>query len=149
MNSEMIVNMHDDHVFKKCWSNENGHECIVTLKKPTTDFISNESRTSVVNRNLAKFRCNGLLVVTIFDLVFQQTVTSITHKTDILFGRPVFTDYEVGKLVKPDLFNPNLDTICTNGIHYFLSLETAMSYDLEGGVCCIDGIEFDHNGEEQ
>jgi hypothetical protein len=103
-----------------------------------------------VNKQKAKFRCNGLLVVTIFDLVFQQTVTSITHKTDIfLYGRPAFTDYEVGKLVKPDLFNPNLETICTNGIHYFLSLETAMSYDLEKGVCCINGILFDHNGKEE
>jgi hypothetical protein len=89
-----------------------------------------------------------LLVVTIFDLVFQQAVTSITHKTDILCGR-AFTNYEVGKLVKPDLFNPNLETICTNGIHYFLSLETAMSYDLEKGVCCINGILFDHNGKEE
>jgi hypothetical protein len=145
---EVFKNADENHVFKKCNSIETGHECIVMLKKPTTGFICNESRESVVNKQRAKFRCNGLFVVTIFDLVLQQTVNSIIHKTDILFVRSTFTDYEVGKLVKPDLFNPNLDTICTNGIHYFLTLETAMSYDLEEGVCCIDGVVFDYDGKE-
>jgi hypothetical protein len=55
------------------------------------------------------------------------------------------TFYEVGKLVKPDYFNPNLDEICTNGIHYFLTLKAATNY--ENGICIIEGIKYDDDGQ--
>jgi hypothetical protein len=135
-----------NQVFKKCKSEETGHDYIVMLEKPVIDFICNESRKSVINKNTAKFRCNGLIVVTIFDLVSQVTVNSITHKTDLIFQR--VTHYEVGKVVKPDWFDFELDQICTHGIHYFLTLKAAFGYDIEHGGCVINGLLFDNNGKQ-
>jgi hypothetical protein len=57
--------------------------------------------------------------------------------------------YEVGILTKPDKYEEDISKICASGIHYFLSLESALSYN-DG---CIqhfrkDGAidEYDDNG---
>jgi hypothetical protein len=76
------------HVFKKCESAETGHECLVTLKKPEINenfpiFLCNEFRLAVKNKDFAKFRCNGLFVVKIFDLVSKVNLNAIVHKTSI------------------------------------------------------------------
>jgi hypothetical protein len=146
---EVFKNCNANHVFKKCKSEETGHDCIVMLEKPADYFLCNESRKSVINKNMAKFRCNGLVVVTIFDLVSRVTVNSIMHKTEILFLRTTFTHYEIGKFVKPDLFDIDLDKICTHGIHYFLTLDAALTYDIEAGVCYMDGRVFDYDGKKE
>jgi hypothetical protein len=118
----------------------------ILLEKPLSDFICNESRYSVKNKNMAKFRCNGLNVMIIYDLVLQKTVNSIDHETNYWC---VSTNYKVGELVKPDQFDHDLDEICTSGIHYFLTLKAAMSYDIKNGCCIIDGTRFGANGNEK
>jgi hypothetical protein len=133
----------ENHVFKKCKSLQSGHDCIVMLEKPSNDFSCNESRT-VFNKNIAKFRCNGLLVKIIFDLVLNIKLSCIVHKT--VFCYTHHTHYEVGRIVKPNDFDPDLDTICTSGIHYFLTLKAAIGYDFNKGCCIIDGVEYDSNG---
>jgi hypothetical protein len=135
-----------NHVFKKCRQWHTGHDCIVMLEKPANDFICNESRT-VVNRNMAKFRCNGLLVKIIFDLVLNIELSCIVHETIVFYTRHR-THYEVGCIVTPDYFDTNLDKICTYGIHYFLTLKAASSYDFNKGCCIIDYVEYDENGGE-
>jgi hypothetical protein len=99
---EVFKNCNENHVFKKCKSEETGHDCIVMLEKPTNYFLCNESRKSVINKNMAKFRCNGIVVVTIFDLVSRVTVNSIMHKTEILFIRTTF--------IHVNLSNPTFST---------------------------------------
>jgi hypothetical protein len=116
------------------------------LEKPLTDFICNESRRSVINKYWAKFRCNGLNVVLIYDLILQKTVSFIGHET-YRWGIPIIvTRYKVGEVVKPDQFDYNLDKVCTHGIHYFLTIEAAMSYDIQQGYCIIGGESFGIHG---
>jgi hypothetical protein len=116
------------------------------MKKPQLDFICNESRASVVNKEFAKFRCNGLLVVSIFDLVLKVELNSIFHTT-ILTDGFLITEYIVRSIVIPDRFNINLQTVCGSGIHYFLTHTAAMGYDLKYGYCIIDGWMYDEHGK--
>jgi hypothetical protein len=118
-----------EHVFKKCKS-EIGHECLVTLKKPSKGFICNESRCSVINKNFAKFRCNGLLVVSIFDLFLKENLYSIIHETKVRSSK-ICTEYKVGYVVTPNYFDENIENVCAPGIHYFLTYEAARCYDLD------------------
>ncbi len=37
-------------------------------------------------------------------------------------------DYRMGKIVKPNYFNENLDAVCAEGIHYFKTREAALSW---------------------
>jgi hypothetical protein len=143
---QVFKDCNSNHVFKKCHDNVTNHGCIVMLEKPLTDFICNESRYSVKNKEMAKFRCNGLNVVLIYDLVLQEPVSQILHETK-LWG--FLTHYKIGEFVKPDHFDDELDKICASGIHYFLTLKAAMSYNIEEGCCIIGNTEFAPNGEEQ
>jgi hypothetical protein len=95
---------------------------------------------------MAKFRCNGLNVVLIYDLVLQETVSQILHATK---NWGLLTYYKIGEFVEPCSFDDDLDIVCTAGIHYFLTLKAAMSYDFEEGCCIINGILFDHDGERR
>jgi hypothetical protein len=134
-----------DIVFKKCKSRENGHECLLTMEKPQSNFACNESRSGVLNKDLAKFRCNGLLVVSIFDLVLKIELNSIFHKTKVHSSR-ILTVYKVGWIVKPDYFDLNLEYVCTSGIHYFLTRKAAECYSLNLGYCIINGSMYGDNG---
>ncbi len=57
------------------------YDCLVVLRKPETNFKSNESRSMIINKNFAKFRCNGLITVAIYDLIFNKFIDSLVHKT--------------------------------------------------------------------
>jgi hypothetical protein len=142
---KVFQDCNSNHVFKKCHDNLTGHDCIVMLEKPLTGFICNESRKSVINKDMAKFRCNGLNVVLIYDLVLQETMSQILHKTNYWC---FLTYYKTGEIVKPNRFNDDLDEICSSGIHYFLTLKAAMSYDVKLLCCIIDDTQFGDNGEE-
>jgi hypothetical protein len=113
----------------------------ILLEKPSVGFICNEDRGAVINKDFAKFRCNGLIVILIFDLVDNTCISSINHITPYYY---MTTLYEVGKLVKPDFFDSNLNDICTHGIHYFLTLKAATCYN--EGICIIDSVRYDANG---
>jgi hypothetical protein len=93
---------------------------------------------------MAKFRCNGLNVMIIYDLVSRKTVNYVHHETNYW---TFITNYKVGELVKPNWFDDDLDTICTSGIHYFLTLKAAMAYNRVEQCCICDGRRFDSNGD--
>jgi hypothetical protein len=119
------------------------------MKKPSEGFLCNESRSSVVNSDLAKFRCNGLLVVSIFDLVSNMELNSILHKSKIR-GTRIFTKYKVGSIVKPNYFDRYLENVCGEGIHYFLSVQAAKDYNLKLGYVQSELFPFmmyDENGD--
>ncbi len=110
-------------VFKKC---KNEH-CIVILKKPNENFKCNENRKNIGNKNIAKFRCNGLITVAIFNLKTEEFIDYVNHLT-YFYGTRI-TTYKVNKLTLPDLYDERESEICSHSIHYFLSLETAWTYD--------------------
>jgi hypothetical protein len=123
------------------------HECLVMMKKPVKwdRFMCNEERFGVVDRNWAKFRCNRVVVVAMFDLVDKLKVYSIYHWNENI---GIVTNYRVGEFVDPDSFDMDLDKVCASGIHYFLTPEAAKSYSFVNGCCCTDDDkEYDKNGQ--
>ncbi len=113
-------------VFKKCKGETKeyvSYKYLVVLEKPKTNFKSNENRTKVVNKNFAKFRCNGLITVAIYDLYEKKFIQEIYHQ---VLKHEV--SYSVGKFTAPDQYNEDIDIVCTSGIHYFLTLEAALNY---------------------
>lgn len=107
----------DELVYKKCLK-----KYIVVMKK-LHDTITNESRTNVNNSSTAKFRANKLEVVLIISTYDGSTQSSIVHQCD-----DQSLCYTVGQVVEPDSFDEDLDVVCSNGIHYFRSLEPAYYY---------------------
>ncbi len=136
-----------DFVFKKCISKETGHACLVIGKKPqyfvydkngkrqSFNFLCNESRQNIGNKNFAKFRCNGLIIVEIYDLVTNKTLPFITHTCVLSFwsifmpNRLVSIEYIKGEFIQPDEYDLNIEGICRPGLHYFLSREAALNYE--------------------
>ncbi len=113
-------------VFKKCQV-QNFYSCLVILQKPLENFESNETRNNIVDSKFAKFRCNGLITIAIYDLLNEKFIDSLIHcYVGSWFQQPI--TYKVGKLSLPHYFNGNIDIVCAAGIHYFLTLEAALNY---------------------
>lgn len=121
-------------VFKRCSTYE--YDYIVALKKPIENFKSNEEREDVVDPKFAKFCCNGLITVLIYDLLKHKFINNFIND-----NYAQSTEYRVGNLVTPDTYDENIDNIFTHGIHYFLTFNAAFKYLNRG----IDG--YDCNGK--
>ncbi len=50
------------------------YNCLVILEKPTENFQCNENRKRVVDKNFAKFRCNGLITVAIYIICIPRNL---------------------------------------------------------------------------
>ncbi len=111
----------DQFVFKGCSNN------IIVLEKPDLNFESNENRKSVVDKNFAKFRCNGLWCRDIIDL------ETFGHKKKLKnhFGLTT-TVYEVDKFIRPHSYTFDINKVFASGIHYFLTLKAAFHYVRQG-----------------
>lgn len=119
----------DDIVYKKITNVY--HSWIIIMKKiPKTKLsegtITNEEREGIKDKTRAKFRANKLKVIGIIN------IENPSEKESKIIGsyNKLCTIYEIGRNVYPDSFNYNLDIVCTNGIHYFKSLEPALFYDV-------------------
>lgn len=132
----------DVFVFKKCFSVYKSY--LIILRKPEfvkegVLFHCNESRPRVVDRDFAKFRCNGLLVERIFDLRACAFIQSIRHETEFQ-GTYYYTDYVCGSMVMPESYDEDISKICAGGIHYFLKAKAALYYN--GGLVIYDPPPF-------
>lgn len=133
-----------DYVFKRCaWVY---YDCIVILKKPKDNFKSNEDR-DLSNKNFAKYRCNGLITVAIYDLIKKKFIDVLSHRVQTADTLLKVT-YKVGQLTIPDSYDEDINAICTHGIHYFLNLNCALRYSngyvREYGTCKYG--KYDGNG---
>jgi hypothetical protein len=117
---------HKRYVFKRCTKLDD-YDCIVIMEKPK-NFKCNELRPGIVNKNFAKFRCNGLITVAIYNLILKKFISSLNHVLSLSFNF-LYTTYEVGTLTIPNKYDEDISAICTSGIHYFLSLEAALGYN--------------------
>lgn len=92
-----------------------------------THTITNEDRSSVVDKNTAKHRADKLKVHLIINLHDGSTSTErLVNCT-----KDHETVYAIGSIVEPDSFDPDLESVCSNGIHYFRSIECAYFYDFD------------------
>src|SRR5688500_6099539 len=118
------------YVYKMCNSNNN-YWLVIMKKLPNT--ITNESRKYVQDKKYAKFRASELEVIAIINIQDAKTIDTINniYRVRNIMGNAIsFSNiiYKIGCKVKPDRFDFNLDVICSNGIHYFNSIEAAYFY---------------------
>ena len=131
----------ETHVYKLC-PDKSGefcevckceHECkcewLIIMQK-TEDTKTNEARSNIVNKHYAKFRASELKVIKIINLAEPNTSVKkefvINQFIDTGLGIVATSNktvktvkYEVGKIVKPDKFDDDINNICSEGIHYF------------------------------
>lgn len=76
----------------------------------------------------------------IVDLEDHQLHEKIRHFTAIASS---YTNYQLDHLVTPSYFsNEKMSDVCGAGIHYFLSPQAAIGYELETGFCKV--VSFDN-----
>lgn len=99
--------------YKKCANNR-----IVELEPLGRN---NEGRADIVDPKYAKMRCERARVLTIYDAdtkeEFDEAVTTIT--------------YRKGTIVYPDSYDPDMNHISGNGIHYYKTFEPAYMHALK------------------
>ena len=98
-----------------------------SLLKKLSDTITNESRSNVIDIQHAKYRGNKFLVI---DIVNKFNINNHIDKITNSFYNLNIVNYKVNEIVVSDLFDNSLDSVCSNGIHYFKSIETAFHYEI-------------------
>src|SRR5579872_5825575 len=111
------------YVFKLCSDEKTSEKYFVILMKDT-GIITNEER-KVDEKLFAKYRANKLLVTKILCLDDKtKKVDVVTHKSEFYKDAPI-TIYKLDKIVEADSFNDYIESVCSNGIHYYLDISTA------------------------
>jgi hypothetical protein len=85
---------------------------------------TNESRTNVRDPRFATFRASKLFVTKIYSLKTDKWLYKVTNQCYESTAK-----YRVGQWVKAQKWDPQLDIVCTHGIHYFNTLEAAYVYN--------------------
>jgi hypothetical protein len=85
------------------------------------DSVTNIDRSNIINKRHAKYRCSKAYVKDIKD-TFNNSYNSAISK----FHRNKLI-YQKNKIVESD-FDPDLNIVSTNGIHFFLDKDTALNY---------------------
>jgi|SRR3989304_6866905 len=91
---------------------------VVTLKIDRNG-LNNLERKGVVDPNHAKFRCQKAEVVGIVSMVTKETAEMA------ISGRDEHFCYGVGEMVEEPEYNAEIEIVCGNGIHFFLTEESA------------------------
>jgi antitoxin component YwqK of YwqJK toxin-antitoxin module len=118
----------DKYVYKKCSDTlrkDKSRKWLVILKKIRTTKTNEERKT--IDPKTAKFRASELRVVRIINL--NDPTKTIRYLVNDYEGKKI--KYRVGEIVRPDTFDEDINCVCSNGIHYFKSIEPAIFY---GGV---------------
>jgi hypothetical protein len=103
------------------------HDCLIALELKNPETKTNETRT-VRDPRFAKYRANIVYVTCIVDMKKMETVSSV-------YNRYRDVTYEVDHWLSADAFHPDPNVICTNGIHYFTTLEAAFFFvNLDGAI---------------
>ena len=128
-------------------------EYIIEMYIPD-DAITTEKR-DIVDKFRSKFRTNKAFILSIYHQITNKRKNSIINKKGIyktlFFGVnitrniPEDFEYEVGKMIITSFDNP--DSICGNGIHYFLSKEAAIGFSNLGSTSVDDRITKFYNNK--
>ena len=113
VNKHIDVNNKNTYVYKICCD-----EWIVIMQRIPNITQTNEDRIGVVTKKYAKFRASILTVIAIIN-IFDPSITRdrILNNKIVCYTK----EYIVGLPVVPDFYNPNINEICTGGIHFFNS----------------------------
>jgi antitoxin component YwqK of YwqJK toxin-antitoxin module len=116
------------YLYKSCSTVNDSWIVVLQL---TNGSVTNQVRLSYdnPNRKYSKFRASELKVIDIvnkFDKTkkIDSVTSSSNHASKI--------KYVKSTVVLPDSFDSNLDKVCSNGIHFFESIQAAFYYELDG-----------------
>jgi len=102
---------------------------------------NNLTRNGVKNKQFAKFRAKSVTVLFIYDVQDKKLIPQYMHET---YWKNVW--YCVDEETVADYWNKfDLDTVCTHGIHFYLSLIAAIchySYFNDNNNFREDGMEL-------
>ena len=99
-------------------------QCIVELEL-LPDSLTNLKRGNVIDSNHAKFRCNKALVMGIYDKFTEEKVEVVGSDYDRSFK------YEVKRIMEEPEYDNNVDIVCSKGIHFYLTKETAFFHGFD------------------
>jgi hypothetical protein len=119
--------------YKRC------NEYMLELEVVKDQTMNNESRSRVIDSRFAKFRATCLRPVKIYDTKTGLFVDEIMHQCGSFS-----IVYKVGTIAYPDKFDPDLEKICTHGLHYFNSLLAAYWFTISR---LKEDVEFLENGQ--
>jgi antitoxin component YwqK of YwqJK toxin-antitoxin module len=107
------------YVYKSCLC-DNDNNTIIILQKLEGETQTNESRKNIVDPRYAKFRASHLKVILIFDvsnpdIEYESSTNHIYEDIKII--------YKKGEIIYPDKFDPCLENVCSNGIHYYKTID--------------------------
>ena len=97
------------------------NEYLVTLL--IDQSTPNNLSRKVHDRNHAKYRCKQATVLSIVHKDSNQSVESIQSNYDQNFI------YCVGEILTVPDYNDDIDEVCIDGIHFYLTEETARSHE--------------------
>jgi antitoxin component YwqK of YwqJK toxin-antitoxin module len=101
-----------------------GTRVLVTLEIPS-DARTNITRCDIVNTQYAKHRCDRALVMSIEDSEGNRYCTATS--SEYLKKQLVYT---TGQIVHEPDYNLDPETVCGEGIHFFLNKEVALTYNI-------------------
>lgn len=102
-------------------------EWLIVLQK-LDDTLTNEEREGITNRDYAKFRADKLKVIDIINIIDVKKKSKCVINAYLGDTKIKTLFYEVNKIVMADSFDPDLNAICSNGIHYFKTPLPALYY---------------------
>ena len=105
-----------EYVYKIC------SNCIVVMKK-LQDTRTNENRINVANSLYAKFRADKLYVVKIINSNNMELIKEVTNNNYY-----IKITYKCDEIIVPDIFDENINEVCSSGIHYFKTIDAAFYY---------------------
>jgi len=91
---------------------------------------NNENRKDMYDKNFAKMRCSKAKVLRIYNMFDEKIEYNNAMSMPIFTHINIPVTYIKGEIVHPDSFDPNIDKVCSNGIHYFLTKEVAFHFGM-------------------
>ena len=112
------------HKKRKVSNNIGFKKCGVYIVKLQILGRHNETRDYVVDKDHAKFRCSKALVLDILKFNGKSS-----KKHTVFSDKDAYFKYTRGEVVEEKGFDKNLNEVCSSGIHYFKTFETAKFYN--------------------
>lgn len=112
----------ETYVYKTCGRGSGMTKYLVVMQK-VEGTKTNEIRT-VVNPDYAKYRASELKVI---EIINTNDITEKYLRITNVYSN-IKTVYEKGKMVYPDNYDKNPNSVCASGIHYFKTIIPALFY---------------------
>lgn len=101
---------------------------------------NNEKRENAVVPEFAKMRSSKVKVLKIYKLHFNQKgkrVETVMNHVTAQSKHDIKFKYKFNEIIEVDTYDENIENVCSQGIHYFMSEEAAYYYDFtpQNGIC--------------